>query len=172
MCRLSPACAVLRGRITLRPYKRSLVDNARRCRMPARTVLRGRITLRPYRILIDSHNVYCLPSYGRNVMRPFFCAACRPHGPRALSAGRLSCASVPCRGAACNALAVRRMGICVLYGRNVMRPFPVGALHATPLPQRRAYTIIFKKTDASRCVRTESSLIPITYIAFHRTDAT
>ena len=46
----------------LRPY---------RPRLPARAVLRGRITLRPYRILIDPHNIYCVPSYGRYVMRPF-----------------------------------------------------------------------------------------------------
>ena len=46
----------------LRPY---------RPRLSARAVLRGRITLRPYRILIDPHNIYCVPSYGRYVMRPF-----------------------------------------------------------------------------------------------------
>ena len=73
----------------LRPY---------RPRLSARAVLRGRITLRPY--TVDPHNIYCVPLYGRNVMRPQLgttprlldppLLACRPHGSRALSAGRIA----------------------------------------------------------------------------------
>ena len=96
----------------------------------------------------------------------FFCAAClifplsacRPHGPRALSAGRLSCASVLfCP----SPLASVRSSPARLYNRMVF----VGALHATPSPQGVAFPIILLQPNGLRRGAACNALAPPAHLS-------